>query len=152
MTTAASRRFRTLVGRCRTQRLPEKRPSVNSCVPHRTSTSRLSRGHSGVSWSPGHAGPILLGVQLIDVVVETPPGSRNSTRSMSTPGLVWLDRRLPGAFAFPAGYGYVPCAFGSDDEPLDAFDIYRSLDLAARLNATGMREQQRRSESSRGRR
>jgi inorganic pyrophosphatase len=64
--------------------------------------------------------PILLGVQLIDVVVETPRGSRNKYEIDEQTGLVWLDRRLPGAFAFPADYGYVPGAFGSDDEPLDA--------------------------------
>ena len=68
----------------------------------------------------GSGWPILLGVQLIDVVVETPRGSRNKYEIDEQTGLVWLDRRLPGAFAFPADYGYVPGAFGSDDEPLDA--------------------------------
>jgi inorganic pyrophosphatase len=70
--------------------------------------------------SAGNAGLILLGVQLIDVVVETPRGSRNKYEIEEETGLVWLDRRLPGAFAFPADYGYVPGALGSDDEPLDA--------------------------------
>ena len=64
--------------------------------------------------------PILLGVQMIDVVVETPRGSRNKYEIEADTGLVWLDRRLPGAFAFPADYGYVPGTLGSDDEPLDA--------------------------------
>jgi inorganic pyrophosphatase len=62
---------------------------------------------------------ILLGVQ-VDVVVETPRGSRNKYEIEADTGLVWLDRRLPGAFAFPADYGYVPGTLGSDDEPLDA--------------------------------
>lgn len=64
--------------------------------------------------------PILLCVQTIDVVVETPRGSRNKYELDEDTGLVWLDRRLPGAFAFPADYGYVPGALGSDDEALDA--------------------------------
>ena len=58
-------------------------------------------------------------MQLIDVVVETPRGSRNKYEIDEHTGLVWLDRRLPGAFAFPADYGYVPGALGSDS----AFDF-----------------------------
>lgn len=69
---------------------------------------------------PGHAAPILLDVQPIDVVVETPQGSRNKYEIDEQTGLVRLERRLPGAFAFPADYGYIPGALGSDDEPLDA--------------------------------
>jgi inorganic pyrophosphatase len=59
-------------------------------------------------------------VQTIDVVVETPRGSRNKYEFDEDTGLIWLDRRLPGSFAFPADYGFVPGALGSDDEPLDA--------------------------------
>jgi inorganic pyrophosphatase len=59
-------------------------------------------------------------VQVIEVVVETPRGSRNKYEIDEDSWQVCLDRRLPGAFAFPADYGYVPGALGSDDEPLDA--------------------------------
>lgn len=55
----------------------------------------------------------------VDVVVEVPRGSRNKYE-VDEHGEVRFDRRLPGAFAFPADYGYIPGAVGSDGEPLDA--------------------------------
>lgn len=55
----------------------------------------------------------------VDVVVEVPRGSRNKYE-VGPDGVVRFDRRLPGAFAFPADYGYIPGATGSDGEPLDA--------------------------------
>jgi inorganic pyrophosphatase len=55
----------------------------------------------------------------VDVIVETPRSSRNKYE-IDADGAVRFDRRLPGAFAFPADYGFVPGATGSDGEPLDA--------------------------------
>jgi inorganic pyrophosphatase len=55
----------------------------------------------------------------VDVVVETPRNSRNVYEVDET-GVVRFDRRLPGSFAYPADYGYVVGARGSDGEPLDA--------------------------------
>lgn len=37
---------------------------------------------------------------LIDVVVETPRGSRNKYEHDSSRGVIRFDRRLPGSFAF----------------------------------------------------
>ena len=56
---------------------------------------------------------------IVDVVVETPRSSRN-VYEVDDHGTVRFDRRLPGSFAYPADYGYVLGAFGSDGEPLDA--------------------------------
>ena len=55
----------------------------------------------------------------VEVVVETPRGSRNKYE-IGSDGAVRFERRLPGAFAFPADYGFVPGTRGSDGEPLDA--------------------------------
>lgn len=49
-----------------------------------------------------------------------------------------FDRRLPGAFAFPADYGFVPDAVGNDGEPLDALVLmveptYPGVRVPARL-------------------
>lgn len=57
--------------------------------------------------------------ELVDVVIETPRGSRNKYEHDGERDVMRLDRRLPGSFAFPADYGYVPGAVGSDGEPLD---------------------------------
>jgi inorganic pyrophosphatase len=56
---------------------------------------------------------------VVDVVVEVPRGSRNKYE-VDRDGTVRFDRRLPGAFSFPADYGYIPDAVGSDGERLDA--------------------------------
>jgi inorganic pyrophosphatase len=57
---------------------------------------------------------------MVEVVVETPRGSRNKYEHDVEHDVMRLDRRLPGSFAFPADYGYVPDTTGSDGEPLDA--------------------------------
>lgn len=56
----------------------------------------------------------------VDVVIEIPRGSRNKLEYDAERGVMRFDRRLPGGFAFPADYGYVPGTAGSDGEPLDA--------------------------------
>jgi inorganic pyrophosphatase len=56
---------------------------------------------------------------LVEVVVETPRNSRN-IYEVDPQGQVRFNRRLPGSFAYPADYGYVIGATGSDGEPLDA--------------------------------
>ena len=56
---------------------------------------------------------------IVEVVVETPRNSRN-VYEVDDQGQVRFDRRLPGSFAYPADYGYVVGATGSDGEPLDA--------------------------------
>jgi inorganic pyrophosphatase len=43
---------------------------------------------------------------LVEVVVETPRGSRN-VYEVDDAGRVYFDRRLPGSFAYPADYGYI---------------------------------------------
>jgi inorganic pyrophosphatase len=43
----------------------------------------------------------------VEVVVEVPRGSRNKYE-VDSDGVVRFDRRLPGSFAFPADYGFVP--------------------------------------------
>ena len=56
---------------------------------------------------------------LVEVVVEIPRNSRN-VYEVGPQGQVRFDRRLSGSFAYPADYGYVVGATGSDGEPLDA--------------------------------
>jgi inorganic pyrophosphatase len=56
---------------------------------------------------------------IVEVVVEIPRDSRN-VYEVDDQGRIRFDRRLPGPFAYPADYGYVVGATGSDGEPLDA--------------------------------
>ncbi|SNR59212.1 inorganic diphosphatase [Blastococcus mobilis] len=56
----------------------------------------------------------------VDVVIESPRGSRNKYEFDEERGVMRLDRRIVGAVTFPADYGFVPGTVGEDGEPLDA--------------------------------
>ncbi len=56
----------------------------------------------------------------MDVVIESPRGSRNKYEFDEQRGVMRLDRRIVGAVTFPADYGFVPGTVGEDGEPLDA--------------------------------
>ena len=50
--------------------------------------------------------------EVVDVVVEIPRGSRNKYEFDEELGVMRFDRRLVGAIAFPADYGFVPNTVG----------------------------------------
>jgi inorganic pyrophosphatase len=56
----------------------------------------------------------------IDVLVETPKGSRVKYEWDGDRGAIRFDRRLATATVFPADYGRVADAVGADGESLDA--------------------------------
>ena len=58
--------------------------------------------------------------ETVDVVVEIPRGSRNKYEYDEERGVMRFDRRLVGAIAFPADYGFVPETIGADGDALDA--------------------------------
>lgn len=60
-----------------------------------------------------------LGTHQVDVVVEIPRGSRNKYE-IDDEGVVRLNRRVFGPVAFPADYGFIQGATGSDGDALDA--------------------------------
>jgi inorganic pyrophosphatase len=57
---------------------------------------------------------------VVTVVVEIPAGSRNKYETDPRTGHVYLDRTLFTSTRYPADYGYVEGALGSDGDPLDA--------------------------------
>ena len=57
---------------------------------------------------------------LIDVLVETPQGSRKKYEYDHERGAMRLDRRLFSATVYPADYGFVPDTASEDGEALDA--------------------------------
>ncbi len=74
----------------------------------------------------------------LDVVVESPRGSRNKYEFDDERGVMRLDRRILGAVSFPADYGFVPGTVGEDGEPLDALVLldeptYPGVWIAARV-------------------
>ena len=50
----------------------------------------------------------------LDVVVESPRGSRNKYEFDEKRGVMRLDRRILGAVSFPADYGFVAGTVGED--------------------------------------
>jgi inorganic pyrophosphatase len=58
----------------------------------------------------------------IEVVIEIPKGTRNKYEADEN-GVLWLDRRLFTATAYPEDYGYVPQTLAADGDPLDAMVV-----------------------------
>lgn len=56
---------------------------------------------------------------LINVVVETPRGSRQKYDLDHETGLFHWSLELPAALAFPFSFGFVPGTLGADGDPLD---------------------------------
>ena len=75
--------------------------------------------------------------ELVNVVIETPKGSKNKFEiSKEFPGVV-LDRVLHSSVAYPIEYGAVPGTLYSDGDPLDAMVLlseptFPGIDLEAR--------------------
>jgi inorganic pyrophosphatase len=55
----------------------------------------------------------------INVVVETPMGSRNKFKYDTESGLYKLSKVLPQGMVFPAAFGFVPSTLGQDGDPED---------------------------------
>src|SRR5690242_6477172 len=74
----------------------------------------------------------------LNVVIETPKGSRSKFSYDEDTGLFTLSKLLPAGMAFPFSFGFVPSTRGGDGDPLDVllvFDepLFPGLLVAARL-------------------
>ena len=52
-------------------------------------------------------------------VIEIPKGSKNKYEMDKETGLIILDRVLHTSTDYPANYGFIPCTYGDDFDPLD---------------------------------
>jgi inorganic pyrophosphatase len=68
-------------------------------------------------------GPRAAGSPLINVVVETPAGSRNKFKFDEKLGLFLLHKTLPVGAAFPFDFGFVPGTRADDGDPLDVMVV-----------------------------
>ena len=55
----------------------------------------------------------------LNVVIETPKGSRNKYNYDEKLGLFKLGGVLPSGASFPFDFGFVPSTVGGDGDPLD---------------------------------
>jgi hypothetical protein len=56
---------------------------------------------------------------VFPVVIEVPKGSKNKYELDKETGFLRLDRVLYSAVHYPANYGFIPCTFCDDGDPLD---------------------------------
>jgi len=57
----------------------------------------------------------------MDLIIESPKGSRAKYKYAEKNSLFRLHKLLPGALAFPFPFGFIPETKGEDGDPLDAF-------------------------------
>jgi len=60
------------------------------------------------------------GEELLQVVIETPRGSRNKFSFDTEQRIFHLKSQLPVGMVFPWDFGFVPQTIGGDGDPLDA--------------------------------
>jgi inorganic pyrophosphatase len=57
--------------------------------------------------------------QHLQVIIETPRGSRNKYKYDEQHGLFALSKVLPAGSVFPFDFGYIPSTLAEDGDPLD---------------------------------
>ncbi|HEV7220003.1 MAG: inorganic diphosphatase [Terriglobales bacterium] len=57
--------------------------------------------------------------ELLQVIIETPKGSRNKYAFDPDQGIFALKKVLPAGMAFPYDFGFIPSTLGDDGDPLD---------------------------------
>lgn len=60
---------------------------------------------------------------LINVIIETPKGSRNKFAWQEASGLFLLKKILPAGTAFPLDFGFIPGTKAADGDPLDVLAV-----------------------------
>lgn len=72
----------------------------------------MTRGFNGKESSPAIA-------NSIDVIIETPKGSRNKFKYDPATRMFKLSKVLPQGMMFPYDFGFVPSTIGADGDPID---------------------------------
>jgi inorganic pyrophosphatase len=60
----------------------------------------------------------------LNVIIETPKGSRNKFAYDEKTGLFSLSKLLPAGLAFPYSFGFIPSTRAGDGDPVDVMMIY----------------------------
>lgn len=80
-----------------------------------TVSLRSNSGSKRIASLPGPFGSS----RTVNVLVETPAGSRNKYKYDEELGLVRLHKILPVGAAFPFDFGFIPGTLAEDGDPLD---------------------------------
>jgi inorganic pyrophosphatase len=60
---------------------------------------------------------VIHGTGEVNVIVETPRGSRNKIKFDPPTGMFRLDKTLPAGAVFPYDFGFFPATEGEDGDP-----------------------------------
>src|ERR1044071_3796289 len=63
--------------------------------------------------------PFIKGTDNLNVIIETPKGSRNKYAFDPETGLFQLKKALPAGLVFPFDFGFVPNSKADDGDPMD---------------------------------
>jgi inorganic pyrophosphatase len=90
----------------------------------------------------------------LNVIIETPMGSRNKLTYDETQGLFRLGGVLPAGSVFPFDFGFVPSTLGGDGDPLDVLvlmdeRVFPGCLISARLVGVLKAEQTQKKKTSR---
>src|SRR5215471_4079665 len=70
-----------------------------------------------------HLRPFGPKLQYVNVIIETPKGSRTKFKYDEQQNMFVFDKALPMGQSFPFDYGFVPSTKGGDGDPLDVMVI-----------------------------
>lgn len=63
---------------------------------------------------------------IVNVIIETPSGSKDKYELDKKTGLIKLDRVLETSFQYPGNYGFIPQTLCDDGDPLDVILLTHS--------------------------
>lgn len=106
-------------------------------------------------FSPIEALPPFREDKNLNVIVETPAGSRSKLKYEPDLGVFALGKFLPEGFSFPFDFGFVPGTLADDGDPLDVMLIAETGSapgclVPARLLGTLEAEERKRKKSGKG--
>lgn len=87
---------------------------------------------------PTRLKPVLKKDELVQVIVETPAGSRNKFAYDPEQAIFVLRKVLPAGMTFPYDFGFLPQTIASDGDPIDVLLLmdqpaYPGIAVSARL-------------------
>src|SRR4051812_2237950 len=88
--------------------------------------------------SPTSLKPFIAQDGLVQVIVETPAGSRNKFAYDDEQGVFKLKKVLPAGMIFPYDFGFLPRTVAEDGDPIDVLLLmdqpaFPGVSVAARL-------------------
>jgi inorganic pyrophosphatase len=76
------------------------------------------------------------GGDRLNVIVETPRGSRNKFKYLPDEGVFELGKQLPAGAVFPYDFGFIPATAAGDGDPLDVLVLLDAPTFPGCLVAT----------------